>query len=227
MRTANKAMEAVEDREAVLIGVEKGLFLGNHTAAEDAGLFAQHGITQSLNLAVNIDPGPMTLADGTVVRRAKIGLIDGPGNHPLHLAAATLAIAGMVAQAAPGKPSYPAHRPGGLLVHCRGGRSRSIAALALFLAWRQPQDYADLATALDRLGALRGLGPDQPHRAMREPPPLPGRCCRRPALRRLRAFGRPWGGGADRCPALALTFDLPRWRRLLASPAVPGYAIKG
>jgi hypothetical protein len=161
-------MTADEDREPVLIGVAERLFLGNQTAAESAPLLGRHGITQTLNLAVNIDSTPLTLADGTVVRRAKVGLIDGPGNDPLHLVAAVLSVAGMLAQVAPGKPSYPDHRPGGLLVHCRGGRSRSIATLALFLAWRQPEAYADLAAALDRLSALRGLGPEQPHRAMRE-----------------------------------------------------------
>lgn len=161
-------MTADEDREPVLISVAERLFLGNQAAAESALLLGRHGITQSLNVAVNTDPAPLTLADGTVVRRAKVGLIDGPGNDPLHLVAAVLSVAGMMAQVAPGKPTYPDHRPGGLLVHCRGGRSRSIATLALFLAWRQPEAYSDLATALDRLSALRGLGPDQPHRALRE-----------------------------------------------------------
>jgi hypothetical protein len=169
MAAWDEAMTIDEDRDdPVLIGVEERLFLGNHAAAESAALLGRHGITQSLNTAVNIDPGPLTLADGTVVRRAKVGLIDGPGNDPLHLVAAALSIAGMLAQVAPGKPTYPDHRPGGLLVHCRGGRSRSIATLALFLAWKRPEAYSDLPAALDRLSALRGLGPDQPHRAMRE-----------------------------------------------------------
>ena len=100
------------------------------------------------------------------MRRAKIGLIDGPGNHPAHVAATVLAIEGMLAQAAPGKASYPDHRPGALLVHCRGGRSRSLAVLALWLSRSDPQGWGPAPEALDRLRHMRGLGPDQPNAAM-------------------------------------------------------------
>lgn len=164
--SARKAEEAREDRRSVMIPLGGGLFLGNAVAANDPLGLIDAGITQTLNLAVNLDVPPLTLADGTAVRRAKIGLIDGPGNDPWHLVAAVLAIAGMMAQAAPGKPSYPDHRPGGLLVHCRGGRSRSVAALALYLSWTEPTRFADPDAALAFLREGRGLTSAHPGAAM-------------------------------------------------------------
>ena len=158
--------ERREDARPVIIAVRPGLFLGNACAAEDAAALAAHGITQTLNLAVNIDTGALALADGTVVRRAKVGLIDGPGNHPHHVVAAVLAVDGMVVQIVPGKPSYAGHRPGALLVHCRGGRSRSVAVTALWLARHAPEDWPQPADAVAALRGLRGLGPEQPNAAM-------------------------------------------------------------
>lgn len=161
-----EAAERREDARPVALAVRPGLFLGNLAAAGDVATLALHGITQTLNLAVNTDPLPLTLPDGTVIRRAKIGLIDGAGNHPAHLAAAVLAIEGMLAQVAPGKPSYPDHRPGALLVHCRGGRSRSVSALALWMVRNEPQAWAGPMEAVEALRQLRGLGPEQPNAAM-------------------------------------------------------------
>jgi rhodanese-related sulfurtransferase len=158
--------EAEEDRRAVLVPVSPGLFLGNASAARDPDLLAREGITQCLNLAVNLDMAPVGLADGTAIRHAKIGLIDGAGNHPLHLVAAALTIGAMREQSAPGKPSYPDHRPGHLLVHCRGGRSRSVAALALNLAWSDPVRFESPDAALHDLRKRRGLPETQPNAAM-------------------------------------------------------------
>ena len=164
-RTDTDAAAHREDASCVLCPVAPGLWLGNATAAGDAAALARAGITQTLCLAVNLDMPPMTLADGTVIRRAKVGLIDGPGNTAAHLVAAVLSIAGMGAQVAPGKPGYPDHRPGGLLVHCRGGRSRSVVALALHLS--EVVGDAPFDDVLARLRALRGLPPTQPHAALR------------------------------------------------------------
>ena len=152
-----------EDASSVLLPVADGLWLGNATAAADAHAIGRAGITQTLCLAVNLDMPPMTLADGTVLRRAKVGLIDGPGNTAAHLIAAVLSISGMLAQAAPGKSSYPDHRPGGVLVHCRGGRSRSVIALALHLS--EVAGEAPFDDVLARLRALRGLSSTQPSTA--------------------------------------------------------------
>lgn len=160
--------EAREDASPVVVPVVPGLLLGNLAAALDAPTLARHGVTQTLNLAVNVDTPPLTLPDGVVVRRSKIGLIDGPGNHPAHIAAAALAIDGMRAQTAPGKPSYPAHREGALLVHCRGGRSRSVAVVALWLARGADPAWPDADAAVKMLRKRRGIGPDQPCQAMLE-----------------------------------------------------------
>lgn len=158
--------DATEDASEVLIQVRPGLWLGNQVAAQSAAALARAGITQTLNLAVNIDIPPMVQPDGGVLRRAKIGLIDGEGNVPAHLAAAVLTIRGMLAQKTPGKPSYPDHRTGGLLVHCRGGRSRSVIALALHLYLTDPA-CASLDDAIAELQRLRGLRPEQPAAALR------------------------------------------------------------
>lgn len=145
-----------------------GLYLGNAPAALDGGALLERGITSTLNLAINIDIPPMALPDGTAVRRTHIGLIDGPGNHPAHLMAAVLALHGILHQASPGKPHYPSHRAGHVLVHCRGGRSRSVTVLALYLTLAVPCRFPTLGTALDHLRALRGLGEDQPLASMLE-----------------------------------------------------------
>ncbi len=165
-RTRTIAAPVCADADPVLVAVAPALFLGNVVAANDGPLLARHGVTQTLNLAVNADTPPLRLVDGTEVRRAKVGLIDGPGNAVSHLVAAVLAIDGMLAQAAPGKPSYPPHRPGGLLVHCRGGRSRSVTALALKLHLTDFDEFSTFEAALRHLRERRGLGSDQPHPAM-------------------------------------------------------------
>ncbi|RMC31572.1 protein phosphatase [Paracoccus alkanivorans] len=133
------------------------IYLGNLAAAEDAGALAGAGITASLNLAMNIFPGPLALPDGTLLRRYQIGLLDGPGNALQLFEAAIRLIDGLAATYTEGKPHYPPHRPGGLLVHCRGGRSRSVAVLALWLHLRRCRDFPDLDAALAYLRDLRGL----------------------------------------------------------------------
>lgn len=55
-----------------------------------------------------------------------------------------------------------------MLVHCRGGRSRSVTVLALYLTLAVPCRLPTLGTALDHLRALRGLGEDQPLASMLE-----------------------------------------------------------
>lgn len=147
-------------------GAPVSLFLGNQVAAADGALLLSRGITSTLNLAVNVEMAPLVLADGTRVRRSQVGLIDGPGNTPAHLLGAALVVAGILAQASPGKPHYPPHRPGGLLVHCRGGRSRSVATLALHLVLAHPAAFASLDEALAHLRRLRGLPAHQPTEAL-------------------------------------------------------------
>ncbi|MBN9887317.1 dual specificity protein phosphatase family protein [Salipiger abyssi] len=167
--TDTPAHEAREDARPLLYRASEtpgpglgALWLGNLPAAEDAQALHAHGITATLNLAMNIFPGPLSLPHGTQVRRYQIGMIDGAGNAPQTLAAAVQLIDGLAAGYTPGKPHYPAHRPGGLLVHCRGGRSRSVTVLALWLHLRRRESYPDLATALSHLRALRGMDDTYP-----------------------------------------------------------------
>ncbi|XBS68551.1 protein phosphatase [Acerihabitans sp. KWT182] len=138
------------------------LFLGNGLAASDGGLLAAKGITSALNVAVNLPLAPLTLPDGMLLRRSHVGLIDGRGNTPPHLLAAMLALVGLLTQASPGKSGYPAHRPGNILVHCRGGRSRAVAVLALFLHLGLTDRYPTLKDAFDHLRGVRGLDNNEP-----------------------------------------------------------------
>ncbi|MCA0941766.1 dual specificity protein phosphatase family protein [Salipiger pacificus] len=163
------ASEAAEDHRPLLWQVAAGigpglgtLWLGNLPAAEDGTALQRTGISASLNLAMNIFPGPLLRPDGTHLRRYQIGLLDGPGNAPETLAAAVMLIDGLAAVYTEGKPHYPAHSRGGLLVHCRGGRSRSVTVLALWLHLRRPREYPTLEAALTHLRALRGLEQSYP-----------------------------------------------------------------
>ena len=162
--------ETQEDRLPVLLPVAEmpgaTLYLGNRIAADDGALLLERGITSTMNLAVNIEMSPLRLADGTAVRRTHVGLIDGTGNTPPHLLGAALVLAGILGQASPGKSHYPPHRAGNVLVHCRGGRSRSVSVLALYLVLARPEVYPDLETALRHLRALRGLSSAQPNADM-------------------------------------------------------------
>ena len=115
--------ETQEDRLPVLLPVAEmpgaTLYLGNRIAADDGALLLERGITSTMNLAVNIEMAPLTLADGTAVRRTHVGLIDGRGNTPPHLLGAALVLAGILGQESPGKSHYPPHRAGHVLVSKR------------------------------------------------------------------------------------------------------------
>ncbi|MCX5577788.1 dual specificity protein phosphatase family protein [Kaistia terrae] len=142
------------------------LFIGNRIAADNAALLRSQDITSTMNLAVNVEMAPLALGDGTFIRRTHIGLIDGPGNTANHLLAAVLALDGILGQASPGKAHYPPHRAGNVLVHCRGGRSRSASVIALYLHLAQPAQFPSLDAALDHIRAIRKLDADQPAASM-------------------------------------------------------------
>lgn len=144
------------------------LFIGNRVAADDGDLLLRNGITSTMNLAVNIELAPLALPDGTVIRRTHIGLIDGPGNSPQHLLSAVFALCGILAQQSPGKAHYPPHRRGNVLVHCRGGRSRSATVIALFLHLAHSEEFPTFQAALTQVRSARGLGEEQPQPAMIE-----------------------------------------------------------
>jgi len=138
------------------------LYVGNLAGASDGVALLAAGITASLNVSLNIDVAPLQLPDGTHMRRAKVGLIDGSGNTPAHLAAAVLALEGLVTQASPGKPHYPAHRAGHVLVNCRGGRSRSVIVLAIYLHLRAAGAFPTLDSAVSHIRKARGNSDSYP-----------------------------------------------------------------
>lgn len=165
--------DAQEDELPVLLPVagpfgpaQATIYLGNRVAADDAALLLAAGITSTMNLAVNVEMEPLALGDGSFVRRTHIGLIDGPGNTPNHLLAAVLALDGILGQASPGKAHYPMHRAGNVLVHCRGGRSRSATVIALYLHLARPERFPTLDVALAEIRRLRKLEASQPAASM-------------------------------------------------------------
>jgi myo-inositol-1(or 4)-monophosphatase len=165
--------EEEEDRLPVLLPVladidaaGRTLFIGNAVAANDAILLLRNGITSTMNLAVNIEMPPLALDDGSVVRRTHIGLIDGPGNIAHHLLGAVLVLHGIINQQSPGKAYYPPHRAGNVLVHCRGGRSRSAGTIALYLHLARPEHFPAFEDALLHVRSCRGLDETQPQPAM-------------------------------------------------------------
>ncbi|MBB4120144.1 dual specificity protein phosphatase family protein [Martelella radicis] len=161
--------EAREDTVPLLFPVLEGfgphaksLFLGNLAAAEDPECLLEAGITETLNVSINMFPGPLTLSDGTHIRRYQLGMIDGEGNDPHLLAAAVYTVEGLMRGYVPAKPHYPKHRKGHVLVHCRGGRSRSVALIALWLSSFARDAFESFDAALAHLRALRGLDENYP-----------------------------------------------------------------
>ena len=141
---------------------QKTLFLGNLAAAEDPDCLLKAGITETLNVSINMFPGPLVRADGTHIRRYQIGMIDGDGNDPHLLAAGVFTIEGLMRGYVPSKPHYPSHRKGHILVHCRGGRSRSGVLIALWLSTFARDRFASFEAALAHLRQLRGLDETYP-----------------------------------------------------------------
>lgn len=138
------------------------LYIGNQVTANDAALLLQENITSTMNVAVNVYLAPLQLADGTHIRRTQVGLIDGHGNSLTHLLAAVFALDGILNQESPGKPHYPTHKYGNVLVHCRGGRSRSLTVLAIYLFWRHRDQFQDVATAIQHIRDLRQMDNQYP-----------------------------------------------------------------
>ena len=148
-----------------------GLYVGGMEGAGDLGLLAAHGITTVVNCAVNLDlnyaSAPFPEAPGAslygigAVRYYKLGLIDGPGNPQTMMLAGFYLLRGAFEQRLPEKHTYPRRERGHILVNCRGGRSRSVALVALFLHVEMPERYPTLDDALAHVRARRELRPDE------------------------------------------------------------------
>jgi hypothetical protein len=156
------------------IGIDKvSLFVGDQIGASDDNLLRRHKIMNVLNCAVNCDinyvdqtldltPGGANRVFGYApVRTAKIGMIDGEGNDPMLMFAAVHMLHGMLHQSFPEKKSYPLRQPGNVLVHCRGGRSRSVAVAALYLSHMFPERWPNLDDLIYEICTKRGIPADE------------------------------------------------------------------
>ncbi len=148
------------------------IYIGGTAAARDVGLLNECNITTVVNCAVNLDinyvSDPVEGADGDKcahgvgpVRVFKLGLVDGDGNTEDMMLASYLLLDGAIRQTIPEKRSYPLRRKGNILVHCRGGRSRSSALVALYLHLRCMETFPSLDSALAHVRERRGLHPDE------------------------------------------------------------------
>ena len=152
------------------------LYVGNSDGARDVVTLAQTGITLVVNCAVNLDinyvedplvpgePGKGAVGHAPV-RSYKIGLIDGPGNPSRMMLAGYYILDGALKQVLPERISYPNRKRGHVLVHCRGGRSRSIALAALFLHRAQNDQFPTLDAAIDHVRKMRGVPEDEWYKA--------------------------------------------------------------
>ncbi|TNF19059.1 MAG: protein phosphatase [Rhodobacteraceae bacterium] len=148
------------------------LFISGTEGARDIASLKDLGITTVVNCAQNLDINyaeRLTHApeDGKAaagfgqMKTYKVGLIDGPGNPIDMLLGAYFILEGALDQTMPDRASYPNRERGNVLVHCRGGRSRSVALVALYLHVQKPGAYPDLADAIAEVRKMRELHPDE------------------------------------------------------------------
>lgn len=135
------------------------LFISGKEGASDLQLLRSNGITTVVNCAVNLDfnyvhDSRVVSAHGSSahgpgeIRYYKIGLIDGDGNPDTQMLAAYYMLKAALEQVLPEKPSYPRRERGNVLVNCRGGRSRSVIVMSLFLHKTLQQDFPTLEDAI-------------------------------------------------------------------------------
>jgi len=165
------------------------LFISGKEGASDLDLLRRNGITTVVNCAVNLDfnyvrqPQVVSDHEGSVygpgeIRYYKIGLIDGDGNPDTQMVAAHYIFRAALEQILPDKPSYPRRERGSVLVNCRGGRSRSVAVVSLFLHLTLPDEFPTLEAAVDHVRARRELPEEEWYKA---PKPVLANAARRAA----------------------------------------------
>lgn len=148
------------------------IYIGGSTGAADAQLLRKHNITTVINCAVNLDidlveqldaqhTQPLRDFGSGPIRYYKIGLIDGPGNPESMVLAGYHLMRSSLSQKIPDKPSYKVREKGNILVNCRGGRSRSVTIVAIFLHLEWPEKYPTLDAAIAHIRDKRQLHPDE------------------------------------------------------------------
>ncbi len=163
--------------ETDLPGWGLDIYIGGSCAVTDTELLARHNIGTVINCAVNLDidwvtqpqtkrhaenaTKPLLRHGAGPVRYYKLGLVDGPGNAEDMLYAGYLLMRSALRQQLPDKPSYKNQQRGNVLVNCRGGRSRSVILVALFLHLECPQRYPTLQSAIEHIRVQRQLHPDE------------------------------------------------------------------
>ena len=151
------------------------LYIGGTAAARDVDLLRRHDISTVVNTAVNVDVNYVAApgdggenGESNAVCRAgfapfrvfKLGLVDGE-NPPGMMLGGYCILHGALRQTMPHKESYPPQARGNVLVHCREGRSRSVALAALYLHLQDPTRFPELEDAVAVVRAKRGLPPEE------------------------------------------------------------------
>lgn len=150
----------------------KDLYLSGKEGAADIHLLKSLDITTVINCAVNLDFNFVTdsQADRTThqrdfgpaeIRYYKIGLIDGAGNPATQLIAGYFTIEAAFQQILPQKITYPCRKRGNVLINCRGGRSRSVIMMALFLHINAESEFPDIDDAIAFVREKREISPDE------------------------------------------------------------------
>ncbi|MCT9843141.1 inositol monophosphatase [Leclercia adecarboxylata ATCC 23216 = NBRC 102595] len=148
------------------------IYIGGSSGVSDAALLAEHDIGIVINCAVNLDidwvthpeagaPVQLHAHGAGPVRYYKLGLVDGEGNAPEMLHAGYQLMRSALLQQIPDKASYRNRKRGNILVNCRGGRSRSVALVALFMHLECPERFPTLDAAIDLIRDRRQLHPDE------------------------------------------------------------------
>ncbi|MBF9235250.1 dual specificity protein phosphatase family protein [Microvirga alba] len=143
------------------------LFVGDAEAAADKGLLEKNDIAIVVNCAVNLDinyASEAGVADQTPngpFRNYKLGLIDDDGNPATMVLAGYYLLDGALRQRLPNRPTYPHRRKGNVLLHCRGGRSRSVILAALYLHIQMADRFPTLDSAIGHIRKARALHPDE------------------------------------------------------------------
>ena len=151
------------------------LFIGGTKAARDVDLLRRHAISTVVNCTINVDvnyvAAPGEGEEGrdsdrlcrfgiAPFRVFKLGLVDGDNPGGMMLGGYCI-LYGALHQIMPEKESYPRHAHGNVLVHCREGRSRSVALAALYLHLQDPVRFPELDGAIAAVREKRGLPPEE------------------------------------------------------------------